>query len=319
MKSALVLAVVLTASSASAAARRIVIIKSDGLPGYLVDEYANRKNQETGRWELPWIRKVFLEDGAEVANFYTHGITVSAPSWCVLETGRESIIRGNVEFDRYSLHAYDYLNFFPFYFRNARSQEVDMPGVEVLDGVGVPLISDAFPEKERFQGFQLYQRGVNWTTLRKSLDRSLNPHSVRNLVDEWVVGLQVSDSVNQETEAELIQKLEDPSIRYLDLFHAEFDHVAHLTHDRRILLSALRNLDTLVGRIWAAIESSGLADETVLVVISDHGMNNDPAIFGQGWNLVDALRSAGRRRPSRHHQSSPPVGIQDQRVESIRE
>ncbi len=221
-----------------------------------------------------------------------HGITVSAPSWCVLETGSESIIRGNVEFDRYSPHAYDYLNFFPFYFRNARSQQVDMPGVEALDGVGVPLLADAFPEKERYQGFQLYQRGVSWVTLRKSLDRSLNPHSVRNLVDEWLVGLQVGDSVNQETEAELIEKLKDSRIRYLDLFHTEFDHVAHLTHDRRILLNALRGLDSLIGRIWTAIESSSLADETVLVVVSDHGINNDPGVFGQGWNLVDALRSA---------------------------
>ncbi len=71
MKTALALAVALAASPAWAAATRIVVVKSDGLPGYLLDEYVNRKNEETGRWELPWIRKVFLEGGAEVANFYT--------------------------------------------------------------------------------------------------------------------------------------------------------------------------------------------------------------------------------------------------------
>ena len=42
---------------------------------------AVKKNSETGQWTLPWIRKVFFEDGVQVANFYTRGISVSAPSW----------------------------------------------------------------------------------------------------------------------------------------------------------------------------------------------------------------------------------------------
>jgi hypothetical protein len=282
----------LLTTTAWAGAGRIVIIKADGLPGYLLEDVVNQKNDETGQWELPWIRKVFFEGGVEVANFYTRGISVSAPSWSAIETGHDPIIRGNVEFDRYSLHVYDYLNFFPFYFRNALSRQVDMPGVEVLDSVGTPMVSDAFPPEQRYQGFQLFQRGVRWNSITASLKRGVNPHSVRNLVDEWLTGFQMEDAVGQQTEQELIEKLQDPNVRYLDLFDGDFDHVAHLTHDRRVLQRELRNLDRLVGRIRTAIEASSLAQETALVIVSDHGINNDPAVFGQGWNLVEALNSA---------------------------
>jgi hypothetical protein len=51
----------------------------------------------------------------------------------LLDTGQHLQIRGNAEFDRYTNHVYDYLNFFPFYLGYALSHRVDMPGVEVLD------------------------------------------------------------------------------------------------------------------------------------------------------------------------------------------
>jgi hypothetical protein len=287
------LAVLWLAGAGWAEVNRIVIIKYDGLPGYLVEDYAGRKDARTGRWELPWIKRVFFEGGSQVANFFTRGITVSAPSWSVIETGRNPIIRGNVEFDRYSFRAYDYHNFFPFYVRYARSRQVDTTGVEVLDDAGAPLLFDSFPEHERYQGLHTFQRGVRWATFGNTLKRGVIPHSIGNLVDEWTGGVEMRYTVEQQVEQELIRNLKDPRIRYLDTgVLTEFDHAAHQTHDPRVLLRVLRNLDAQVGRIWMAIESSPLADETVLVLVSDHGTNNDPAVFGQGWNLVDALRGA---------------------------
>ena len=60
-------------------------------------------------------------------------------------------IRGNVEYDRYTLRVYDYLNFLSFYFGYPISRHIDMPGVELLDEAGdtaahrpVPLRA-AFP------------------------------------------------------------------------------------------------------------------------------------------------------------------------------
>jgi hypothetical protein len=278
------------ASAAGAEARRIVVIKSDGVPGYLVEELVNTKDENTGTWALPWIRRVFFEGGARLSHFYSRGLSVSTPSWNVLETGRDPILRGNVEFDRYSLHAYDYLNFFPFYFRHALSRQVDTSAVEVLDGVGLPLLSDSFAAEETYRGVQLFQRGVPWNTLAATLRRALSPSSIRDLVDEWITGFEMQDRLHKQVEQELIRNLSDPRVRYLDLFHTDFDHIAHLTHDRRVLLRVLRDLDGLVGRVWTAIERGPLAAETALILVSDHGINNDPAVFGQGWNLVDALR-----------------------------
>ncbi|MDQ2844399.1 MAG: hypothetical protein M3Y72_25815 [Acidobacteriota bacterium] len=52
-------------------------------------------------------------------------VSLSAPSWSMLDTGRHSVIRGSVEYDRYTGHVYDYLNIFPFYLSYARNREVD--------------------------------------------------------------------------------------------------------------------------------------------------------------------------------------------------
>jgi hypothetical protein len=61
------------------------------------------------------------------------------------------VIRGNAEYDRATLRVYDYLNFFPFYFNNARNRRADMPSVEVLDEAGIPLLIDRYTPKERYQ------------------------------------------------------------------------------------------------------------------------------------------------------------------------
>ena len=47
----------------------------------------------------------------------------------------------------------------------------------------------------------------------------------------------------------------------------------------------------MVGRVWTAIEKSPLADQTLLVLVSDHGMNTSPKTYSQGYNLVELLRS----------------------------
>src|SRR5262249_15172066 len=157
-----------------------------------------------------------FEGGAAVANFYTRGISLSAPSWSVLLTGRDPIVRGNVEFDRYSLRAYDYNNFFPFYFRYAQSKQMDAIGVQVLDDVGTPLVSDAFPEEARYQGFHIFQRGVRWATLGGSLTNHLIPHSLGDLVADWTGGVRLRYAVEQQVEEELIRSLRDPRILFLD-------------------------------------------------------------------------------------------------------
>ena len=278
-------------------AKRLVIIKVDGLPADFLARYIDRADPSTGRYLLPWFRRVFFDRGAIVENFYVRGISLSAPSWSMLDTGRNLVIRGNAEFDRAYPRVYDYLNFFPFYVGYARSHRADMPGVEVLDECGDPLLIDQFPATARYEGMQLFQRGVRWQTLGAGV-KSRIAKPVRQLIDEWQTGFDFGDAIMQQQERQLIAKLADPSILYLDYFTGDFDHTAHLTNDESVQVNELRRIDGTLGHIWTAIEASPLAGETVLALLSDHGMNSTPGVYSQGYDLVAFFNSA---RGGAHH------------------
>src|SRR5437588_12882939 len=153
---------------AHAETNRVVIIKVDGLPERLIERYAAEPadGARQGHSRLPWIQHVFGKNGTWMENFYVRGLSLSAPSWSLLDTGRHLEIRGNAEFDRYTLRGYDYLNFFPFYLGYAMKRHADMPGAELLDENHLPLLIDRFRPEEVYQSFQLLQRGVRWQTLQ---------------------------------------------------------------------------------------------------------------------------------------------------------
>jgi hypothetical protein len=288
------------AAAAAPRARRLVLIKIDGLPHRLVDEFANEMDPATGKSRLPWVKHVFYENGARANNFYVRGMSLSAPSWSLLDTGQHLQIKGNVEFDRLTLHAYDYLNFIPFYYDNLAEQHVDMPGVEVLDEVDTPLLIDAYPHDERYQCFQTYQRGVHWSTFGKSVKTRLERfRGTQETIDEWTVnGLELRNFIQDQLERELIEKLSDPRVRYLDYYTTDVDHRTHHNRDRESQLAAIREVDATLGRIWTAVQKSPLAKDTVLVLVSDHGTNTDPNVISQGYNLVKLL---GTKAGGGHH------------------
>ena len=284
---------ILCAAIAQAETNRVVILKVDGLPERLIERYAaeSADGARQGHSRLPWIQHVFGKNGAWLENFYVRGLSLSAPSWSLLDTGRHLEIRGNAEFDRYTLRGYDYLNFFPFYLGYAMNRRADMPGVELLDEQRIPLLIDRFSPEERYQSFQLLQRGVRWQTLESSLKGKFG-RPLKDLFDEWQTGFSISSSVNEQTERELIANLKNPGIHYLDYFTGEFDHTAHLTNDRVAQFHVIEELDALIGRVWAAIAATPLARTTALIVVSDHGMNTSEGVYSQGYNLVDWFNSA---------------------------
>jgi Type I phosphodiesterase / nucleotide pyrophosphatase len=283
------LCLVLAAADVSAQVQRMVVVKIDGLSPRVLQNYLSRTRGPRSR--LPWIEYVFGRKGVWLDNFYSRGLSLSAPSWSLLDTGRHLEIRGNVEYDRYTLQAYDYLNFFPQYFKSLGGDR-DMPGVELLDEYGVPLLVDRFPAGAAYQGGQLLQRDVRWSdTSGGTLKRALSVGAVRDFLDEWQVGWSWQQSWNRENEELLVAGLKNPSVRYLELFSGEFDHVAHLTNDPVSQFQAIEAIDALVGRIWNAIQQSPLADSTALVLVSDHGMNTSPEIISQGYNFVDWFTS----------------------------
>ncbi|HEX8635213.1 MAG TPA: alkaline phosphatase family protein [Pyrinomonadaceae bacterium] len=279
-------------------ARRLVVVKVDGLSQDVIDRYVGERDPRTGKSLLPWFEHVFYERGTRLANFYVRGVSLSGPSWSLLDTGQHLQIKGNVEFDRLTLHSYDYLNFIPFWLGTAGKARVDMPGAELLDELGVPLLVDSYPYDERHVSFQLYQRGTRWTTLERGLKNRFLTRTPRELFDEWLVEFEVRNILMEQLEREVLEKLKDPRIRYLDFYTTEFDHAAHHNRDRETQLAAVRELDRIIGRIWTSIAATPQANETALVVVSDHGTNTDERIYSQGFNLVKLLAS---RAGGGHH------------------
>ena len=293
---ALAIAILLPAG-AQAQARRVVLVKVDGLPYDTVDRFVRERDPQTGKSRLPWFDHVFYENGTRLTNFYVRGMSLSGPSWSLLDTGQHLQIKGNVEFDRDIFHTYDYLNFVPFYFKQAYRGNVDMPGTEVIDSLGLRLLMDAYDNYERLPGSQLYGRGARLGTLQRAGQVQFGKNPIK-LAEEFVTGLDLRNAVFSQYERELIEALSDPRVRYLDLFDMSFDHTAHHNNDRESQLEALRGLDALVGRIWTAIQKSSTASETMLIVVSDHGFNSDERVISQGFNLVKLL---GSREGGGHH------------------
>ena len=284
-------------AAAFAQTKRLVIVKCDGLPYDLVDRFVKQRDNQTGKSALPWIDYIFYQRGSRLANFYVRGMSLSAPSWSLLETGQHLHIKGNVEFDRYTLHSYDYLNFFPVYVAGIVGDRIDMPGVEVLDSLGLPLLPDAFGHDERYLTTSLYQRAVRYSTLQGGLQNRFRK-SPKELFDEWTMGFEMRSALRDELVRELIGKLANPNIHYLDLMLMDYDHIAHHNNDTASQLAVLKDMDSIIGQIWTAIQQSPSADDTALVIVSDHGFNSDPQIYSQGYNLVKLL---GSRAGGGHH------------------
>src|SRR5687768_3631439 len=284
-------------TSAVAQPQRLVVIKCDGLPYDMVDRLARQHDAQSGKSVLPWIDHIFYQRGARLSNFYVRGMSLSAPSWSILETGQHLQIKGNVEFDRYTLHTYDYLNFFPLYVGGVVGARVDMRAIEVLDTLKLPVLSDAYAHNERYLTYSMFLRSPRYSTLQSGL-QSRFMKSPKQLFDEWTMGFEVRSLLTDQLVKELVTKLADPKIRYLDLFLADFDHVAHHNNDTQSHLFVLKQMDAVIGQVWTTIQKSPLADETALVVVSDHGFNTDEKIYSQGYNLVKLL---GSRTGGGHH------------------
>ena len=280
----------LSASSALAQTKRLVVIKCDGLPYDVVDRVVKQRDPQSGKSLLPWIDHIFYQRGARLSNFYVRGMSLSAPSWSLLETGQHLQIKGNVEFDRYTLHSYDYLNFFPLYLAGINGSRIDMRAVEVLDSLGLPLLPDAYAHNERYTTYSIFLRNPRYSTLQNGLQNRFTK-SPKELFDEWTMGFEIRSAISDQLIRELITNLNNPKIRYLDLMLEDFDHVAHHNNDEPSHLMVLQRIDAVIGEVWTAIQRSSLADQTALVLISDHGTNSDPKIYSQGYNLVKLLGS----------------------------
>src|SRR5215510_11035090 len=206
------------AANAAAATDRVVIIKADGLPFDLLDCLVRKKDPSTGKSVLPWIEHVFYDQGIRLSNFFVRGLSLSGPSWAVLDTGQRSPIKGNLEFDRFNLNErYDYLDIFSFVFKNSTKRTTDSDAAKLLDEYEVPLLADAYLPSERYSSVQVISRGLRTLSLSGTLKRLLTLQSPKEWLDEWVMGLESEKIFFELFERELISKLRNPEVQYLDL------------------------------------------------------------------------------------------------------
>lgn len=269
--------------------KRVVVVQCDGLPYEVVDRFVRERDPRTGKSQLPWFDYIFYQRGTRLENFYVRGMSLSSPSWSLIDTGQHLQIKGNVEFDRFTLQTYDYLNFIPFYVQATIGRRVDMQGVEVVDSLGIPLLTDAYAHNEQHATFSLFQRGPRYLTFQKAVENRFK-RGPKELLDEWTMsGLGLRDSVPEQVMRELIDSLNNPELRYLEVVDTDFDHVAHHNNDRESHLTVLKRLDATIGRIWTAIQKTPGAAETTFIIVSDHGFNTDERVYSQGYNLVKLL------------------------------
>src|SRR6476661_8503860 len=134
--------------------KRVIVIKLDGVSGYYIDQYVKQRDPKTGRSMLPWFEEVFYKNGTRLPNFYSRGMSLSGPAWGQIDSGQHLQIKGNVEYDRFTLRAYDYLGIIPFFTRAALKEQVDSPAMQVMDQVGIPILQDVFPYEREYTSNQ---------------------------------------------------------------------------------------------------------------------------------------------------------------------
>ncbi len=286
--------IAVTASNhAAQGLKRLVIVKIDGLPNESIDRYVKKRDPKTGKSMLPWFEEIFYKNGTRMENFYTRGISLSGPAWGMVDTGQHMHVKGNVEFDRFTLQTYDYLRFFAFYLDNYFAKRADMPAAEVMDQLKIPLLVDMFPYEKRYHSPQLYQRDNHWMGNLGAGFVALFPRDPIDLMNEYSLGLEFLQMTVRQNEREIAARVITwPQIDYFDYFDTNFDHVMHDNNDERSRLIELKKLDLTLGRFWTGITASSRADETALVLLSDHGFNAEDGVFSQGFNLVNMLTSA---------------------------
>jgi len=273
--------------------KRIVVVKIDGLPHQSIEEYVQKRDPKTGKSMLPWFEEIFYKNGTRVENFYTRGISLSGPAWGMVDTGQHMQVKGNVEFDRYTLQTYDYLRFFAFFLDNFFAKRADMPAAEVMDQMDIPLLVDMFPYEKRYHSPQLYMRDNHWMGNLGAGFISLFPRDRTDLLNEYSLGFEWTQMTVRQNEREIAQRVITwPQIDYFDYFDTNFDHVMHDNNDEQSRLIELKKIDLTLGRFWTGITASSRYDETALILVSDHGFNAKAGIFSQGVNLVTLLASA---------------------------
>ncbi len=305
---------------------RLILIKVDGLSPLVLNSAVDPADPSTDRLPHPelfrdahsQLRSVLKRDKLAPnieAYFYRRGVRtpmycatlpLSAPSWAVIDTGRPSIVKSNSAFNRFTGDLTSYLD----QLREAMS--VTLKGARrtsalwQLDLLDIPILSDYFAEGRAWTSIQFLYRERptdQLASLGKHLitggEKSKNPlRLVWRHLAESAYGADYPEK-NDRVLASLAGRkvLEtdlDGKERYdfLSVLFSSVDHQFHVDPHYENILSWLIRVDDWIGEILAAVEQSERRDSTLVVLLSDHGLDFDPVQLNYSFPINRWLREA---------------------------
>ena len=86
-----------------------------------------------------------------------------------------------------------------------------MRAVEVLDSLGLPMLSDAYPHNQRYITYSIFLRNPRYSTLQNSLQNKFKK-SPKELFDEWTMGFELRSAITEQLIKELTHEPERPEV-----------------------------------------------------------------------------------------------------------
>ena len=168
--------------------------------------------------------------------------------------------------------------------------------------------------KSRALTFNCLNARADLNTLQHGLRGFFASSGPRRWIDEWIIGIDWRKVFDEQIDKEIGQALSNPKVQYIDYFTPVYDHVSHLNRDHDSQLNSLEEIDNRIGRLWTAIRTAPNSEHTVLVLLSDHGMNTHEEIYSQGYSLIDLFRS---RVGGGHHVVTKRPPLADYSLKSL--
>ena len=315
----------LVAVAATSSAKRIILIKVDGLPPDLMaavafpeeEEFLRRLpyradllkqirfyQEQTGRkLVLPNIRHYFFEDGVYVENMFSETLTLSAAAWAVIDTGQPSVIKGHATFSRDTSYLRSHLDGFRDIIDAMKRGESKTAALWNLDQIGNSLMLDAFDWDRTWTAPQVYRRqanrellldgGIRWLTN----DQEGVGDIVESHLSRLVTGIDYTE-FGQEMAGRVAAKkvLEtgltgEEQFDFISPLFTLMDHQQHVDPHPENLIHWLVKLDELVGQILFAVEKSQRRNSTVVAMVSDHGSEIDPGKVAYSFPITRVFRT----------------------------
>ncbi len=196
-----------------------------------------------GNVETPCFDIIFA-DGAVRHNAHTESITISAQNWGSILTGVSCETHG---------------------LTNEICETTERTSKEEFNSIFY-FVREKYPEAE-LVSFN------NWSPINKGIiENDINVKKINKSNDALVTDSIVS----------YFNEGNSPALMFVQL--DEVDHAAHAYGGfSEKYYESIREADTYIGRIYEAIESNGLMEKGLFIVVADHGETHN----GHGGNTVE--------------------------------